>query len=520
VRQLNSCLFFKSLFVPGVLLILICAITLRFTSLNTPPLHADEATGASILGKRLEGETYRFDPTHFHGPTLSLFTMPVAALRGEKEWSELQVVTLRLLPAFFSTLTVLLPLLMVRQWGAISCLAGSFLLASSPLLVYYGRVYIHETLLGFFTATTLFAYLKYARNPGITWAISAGVAVGLMVGTKETAIMTLFAWLVSAVMLAGEQWMPAGKRMSSVGSIAPAGKQQLARDAMLHGLSAGVIAALLYTDFFRYPQGLLDFFTTFFVYETTPGHEKGFWQYLEWLLLPKSQLGSTWTEGGLFFLALVGSINSFTASPTRVGRFLCYSLIVHGMIYFRIDYKVPWLMVIPWIHLCLLAGIGVGSLWKILPSWRVPVMVFLGGILSFQALQAYRASVTFPSDARNPYAYVPTSPDVARMRRWMDGLLTLREDAINEDPLVVVIGEQYWPLPWYLRDLPKVGYWESLPAPAEDLPLVLVTGSHADRVADRLRDTHRAFPYGLRHEYLVFLYVREDLWQLYNLDNP
>jgi len=127
--------------------IVILSLTLRLQNLEKRPIHADEATGARILARQLAGEDYQFDPQHFHGPLLSLSSLPIARSRSETSWSELSTTTLRLGAVIAGLLVVFTPLLWRRSIGPWGALAAAALLASSPLMVYYNRMYIHESLL-------------------------------------------------------------------------------------------------------------------------------------------------------------------------------------------------------------------------------------------------------------------------------------------------------------------------------------------------------------------------------------
>ena len=145
--------------------VLAAGAALRFDELSSRPILFDEATGARIMARRMEASgAYRFDPTHFHGPLLSSLSIPINRLRGEATWRELTKGTLRLLPAVAGTLIVLVPLLWRRPWGDGPMLLAAAFLATSPLLVYYSRMFIHEILLvlfGLLALTALFSKPKF-----------------------------------------------------------------------------------------------------------------------------------------------------------------------------------------------------------------------------------------------------------------------------------------------------------------------------------------------------------------------
>jgi hypothetical protein len=62
-------------------------------------MHADEATGARIAARRMEGDGGTFDPRHYHGPLLADLAIPLCRLRGEAGWKTMTKTTLRMVPA-------------------------------------------------------------------------------------------------------------------------------------------------------------------------------------------------------------------------------------------------------------------------------------------------------------------------------------------------------------------------------------------------------------------------------------
>jgi predicted membrane-bound mannosyltransferase len=108
-----------------------------------------------------------------------------------------------------------------------------------------------------------------------------------------------------------------------------------------------------------------------------------------------------------------------------------------------------------------------------------------------------------PADARNPFAYVHSSPDVRKLRE-------LAEAALARQPagIIRVISEEYWPLPWYLRTVPatSVGYWPAPPA-ACDGALVIASAAQAVAVRARLRGDYHESYLGLRPGFLCVVFT-------------
>jgi predicted membrane-bound mannosyltransferase len=70
------------------------------------------------------------------------------------------------------------------------------------------------------------------------------------------------------------------------------------------------------------------------------------------------------------------------------------------------------------------------------------------------------------------------------------------------------VSEEYWPLPWYLRGLPGVGYWSTPPADC-DAPLLIVSATQAEAVRARLHGSYRTALLGLRPGFICVVYTRE-----------
>jgi len=482
--------------------VLATGIFLRFDHLDKRPFHADEATGARITARHMESGAAQFDPTHFHGPLLADLAIPLCRLRGEHTWRALTKGTLRTLPAIAGCLLVLLPLWWRRRFGDAPMLLAAALLATSPLLVYYSRMFIHEPLLAGFGIMALMALTRRPR-----WGIP-GLLLGLMFATKESFAISVIAWCAAGLLLAWENRRALDREM-----LAAAWRDYRLPVAVSLALAA-VTAIGFYTDGFRHPQGALDAVRTYFVYQTGAGHDQPLGYYLQLLVLPKKSGGLWWFETPVLVLALLAYASTFRRGPGQparpVIRFIAYAAVGHFLIYGLIAYKTPWLACLAWAHVCLLAGFALHGLARLCPPLRAVLAILAGGCLASQLDQARRATGRFAADERNPYAYVPTRPDIEKLEAW---LIELRQASpgVALEP-VAVIGEQYWPLPWYLRAFDPIGYWPAPPANLERLPLVFALPDASDAVMNRLAMSHMPLPRGLRAGVPVYVFVRNDIW--------
>ncbi|MEO5716410.1 MAG: flippase activity-associated protein Agl23 [Luteolibacter sp.] len=483
--------------------VIIAGIFLRFDQLSKRPFHADEATGARITASRMTSGDYRFDPVHYHGPLLSSLAIPLCQWKGEDVWPELTKHTLRLVPAVAGSLLLLVPLLWRRRFGDAPMLLASALMATSPLLVYYSRMYIHESLLVLFGMLALVSLLRFPRY-GIP-----GLLIGLMFATKESFAISIITWSSAAVFLAWEN-----RQKIDRASCLSAWRNY--RVPILVSLLAAIVSsAFFYTDGFRQPHGAIDAVRTFFVYKTVDGHGKPFPYYLQLLALPMKSGGLWWYGTPVVILALIAFANSFRrdAESPSVIRFIAYAAAGHVVIYSLIAYKTPWLACLPWAHVCLLAGFSVAGF----SHHRLPVKaafaLLVTACLISQFIQTRRATGRFASDERNPFAYVPTRNEIETLEPWLAKL----RYAAREIPLepVAVIGSDYWPLPWYLRSFKQIGYWPAPPADLESHAIVFAMPETSDTVTSRLGKTHVALPRGLRAGVPVQMFVRADVWKLW-----
>jgi len=493
------------------LMVLGVAVFFRFDHLSQRPLHFDEATGARITSHRIEsGSDYQFNPIHNHGPTLSVAGALSCWARGERSWREMNITTLRWVTSVAGCLLVLVPLLWRRRFGDVSVLASAALLATSPLLVYFSRMFIHEMLLALFGVLALTVLCLPGRRI-LKFAV-VGVCVGLMFATKESFAITMLAWLGAGGWLAFEQ----RKRLQLA-----TWKEWIQPLAVFSG-AVVLTAGMFYTNGFRSPEGAWDAVRTFFIYQTESGHDKSASYYFQMLVVP-TKGGIWWFETPVFVLAVVALARSYwtdrskktPTTETLTIRFLAYVALFHLLIYSGITYKTPWLMCLPWAYVCVLAGLS----FRGFSEWRLPVkwvtVIGLLVVLGWQCRISTFATGRFASDTRNPYAYTPTSRDVEFVEQWMHALAQNISQDLPSNTLepIAVVGRKYWPLPWYLREFDEIGYWPEADPAITRCPVVFAMAETVPDVAPMLEQTHTPFFRTLRADFPMMLYLRNDLWK-------
>ena len=80
--------------------------------------------------------------------------------------------------------------------------------------------------------------------------------------------------------------------------------------------------------------------------------------------------------------------------------------------------------------------------------------------------------------------------------------------------LVAVIAppHEQWPLPWYLRTMPQVGYWTEAKAADLRAPVIVASMGQTEALDTALGDRYVSEFFGVRPEVLVTLYIERGLW--------
>jgi uncharacterized protein (TIGR03663 family) len=472
-------------------LVVLGAAWLRTRDLAARPMHADEANQAVKVGELLEAGRYAFDPRDHHGPTLYYAAAPLAWLRGERSLPALTETTLRLVPALAGTASVLLLFFLARPLGRYAALAASALLAVSPPAVYYSRYFVQETLLVTCLLAALVCAQRWRQTSRLRWAALAGVAVGLMQATKASAPLFVAA-AVAAVLVAGAQL--------------PAWRRALVRAAVPAFFAT---TALFYSSFFTHLAGLGDALSAYahavtrFGQGAPPsGHEKPFAYYFSLFGWFRSG-GLVWHQLAFSALALTGA--ALALLRRRQQPFLLFAFAYTAIVtltFSAFPYKTPWHAVHFVPGAALLAAAALASIAQ-LGTGRPLAWAFALVALATQFQQTQRVAFQRPADQRNPYAYVHSGPDVRKY-------LPRAETAVARfpDQPVRIIAEEYWPLPWYLRRLPQVGYYAAPPEECDGAFLV-VSPTHIETVRARLKRPYSESFLGLRPGVILILLTQE-----------
>jgi uncharacterized protein (TIGR03663 family) len=503
----------KPAFCAFFLLIVCASLLFRVTRLDVRPMHHDEANQAVKFGELLEKGEYTYDPIEHHGPSLYYLSLPFAWMGSGKSFAALDETTLRLVPALFGVGIVLLMLLLKDGFSPSAILFSGIFAAVSPVMVFYSRFYIQETLLVFFLLGVMAASWRYHVDRTWGWATATGLFIGLMYATKETCVIAFGALLMGLLLARIFTKEPLGE------------KPRLSHGFILMG-SAFLAAFLFFSSFFRNPEGIVDSLLSFQHYFGKAG-EAGFhsyaWPYyLKMLAFSRYGNGPIWSEAFFLILAVIGSVAAFNSrwlkdrSPLFM-RFVFFFTLLATAVYSLIPYKTPWNMLPFFIGFILLAGNGAAFLLdrsKNWATWGLILLILCAGVFHL-GYQAHRASFRYFADPRNPYVYAHTGTDFLNLIQRVENIARVHPD--QEDMLIKIVTrpDEAWPLPWYLRRFTRVGYWQDAEEAGvvEDVPVVISSVDKTEDFYVELQKSHQTEFFGLRPEVLLAVHIRHDLWE-------
>lgn len=339
--------------------------------LRQHPMHSDEAVHAIKFGNLLENGVYSYDPYEYHGPTLNYLTLIPAYISSAAKLTEVNEVTLRIVPVFFGVILVFALLLVADGLGPTAAIFAAILTAISPAMVFYSRYYIHETLLVCFTFGAIACSYRYTRSKNVGWILLTGMFLGLMHATKETCILAFgsMALALLLTLLVARYSILDSRRVSSIRYRVSSIPHFLA------GLAAAVIVSGLFcSSFLSNPAGILHSFQTYTSYfgraHNNALHIHPWYYYLKMLIYSRYGDGPVWSEALIILLAAVGLVAAVRVKGTSAAggyllRFIAFYTVIMTAVYSAIPYKTPWCL-LGFLHgMILLAGAGAAVLLKV-----------------------------------------------------------------------------------------------------------------------------------------------------------
>jgi uncharacterized protein (TIGR03663 family) len=516
-----------------ICLILFWAFFVRLYYMEARPLHSDEGVNFIFMDQLIKSGIYHYDPENYHGPVLYFLTLIPLYFLGvgtsplPKDLIPNQEYVYRLMPFLmgFGVVVILIPLRrLLKSSGLLTVLA---LAAISPTMVYYSRDNIHEMYLMFFTAATFVCgYLFYIENKN-KYLYLAAMFLALMFTAKETTMVTLVIFCLSAL----------GASFFSTNPISDVGKrfkenmkgafgfykkrlfivfiaitvitavlmlffntkfskiQNYWYVTLLTKCVAMMTVYLIYQMFFtnfrsRFTSVLLAwglfylviifFFSSFFTY--SEGLSKFFKAFEMWTY--QGTEGSKHTKPFIYYLKIMykietpililGTLGVLLSFWKRkpVELFLAFFSIGSVVAFSLIPYKTPWCVQNLILPLLIMSGVFVRYLFELTKYKALkPVYVIVICVILFFnfKLSADVNYLNFDDDSYE-IVYVQTNRSAKDIMRDVQELSNIKYD--GPDTAILLATEGTLPLNWYFRNLNHV-YFTTIPQDIDRYPIII-----------------------------------------------
>jgi uncharacterized protein (TIGR03663 family) len=337
-----------------------------------------------------------------------------------------------------------------------------------------------------------------------------------------------------------------------------------------------LVNVLFYSSFFtNYPKGINDAFQTLNLWrQRTDEHAHPFLQYFEWLRQMESPVLLLGAVGAA--IAVWRGDNRFAlfAAQWAFGLLVAYSLVKYKTPWISLNFIVPLALVggytlnqlyrraaEPWVPLALAGGamalvvygrmvklkdinegFSSGVTWDfdIAKHWLAIVAILLLAMYAGYALysrydrsklsqhfyvaatialgvlsyQMYQLNFVHYDDDQYAYVYAHTRRETLMMLAEVDRIAKLMKT--GNDTGIALVSPDYWPLPWYLRDYKRVGYYQRIVPTTE--PIIIGSKAQEEELKTNYGDRYQMVnsgvddgAYPLRPGVDLVLYVRKDV---------
>jgi hypothetical protein len=157
------------------------------------------------------------------------------------------------------------------------------------------------------------------------------------------------------------------------------------------------------------------------------------------------------------------------------------------------------------------------------------IVVLLAAASAQLFWQAYLSNYKYHADSRNPYVYAHPTTEVFELVRKVKEYAAVYDNAHDMPIQVICPGDDYWPLPWYLRCFKNVAWQSKVNLEGPSAPLIIASDKTEGDLANKLYshtplEDRQMYMYLFDEPYYIWLrpkvkllgFVRKDLWDRYN----
>ncbi len=420
-----------------LVIILVIAIATRIAFLDARPMDHDESIHAYLSYNLLNYNQYNYDPA-FHGPFLYFASAGIFGALGDSE------LTGRLTPVIFSVIGIFTACLFDRWFGK-GTYIFAFLMIFSPSILYYSRYMRNDIILVGSFLVAVYCYFRYLSSEKEYLAYIAAVFVGVMLTSKENAYIYMFI-LVSFILLYGLYH----KRLSYL-SILTRWDWKKLRMVVISSIIIVSIFMSLYTagfgDYGGVEKATTEAFSHWFTMHAEKDHAKQIYYYANILLQYEFLPVALSIISAPFFYRRLRN-----GEATKIEIFAAYWLLMSLLGYHVLSHKVPWLVVHLVAPLAFFGTIYSGSIF----SWNRRAYRLAFVIVAATTL-VIALNITYVeyNNAEEDLIYIQAQPSTVQLANIIEKKYNSGEEIAIYEPT-----NDYWPLPWYLREV-DMGFYSS-----------------------------------------------------------
>lgn len=438
-----------------VITILGLALLVRMYDISARPFHGDEGVNFHFIKQTMSKGYYPYSHENYHGPSHFYLTLAFTSVFGFSDLS------MRASAIMMGWLCVLATLFLLRTESRLFTVLSMLFVGFSASLVFISRYAIHESLFIFSGLMLAWGVYFWFQTRNKNWHYLSGLALGLLIATKETFIITLFCIFLAFLALGDWRsvWQDLRRQWPTV----------------FNGLLIAVIVVLLlYSGGLRWAGGLRELFYSVPQWigrnESDVGHFKHFSYYLfvffgsyvaDFLKLQFNYDFKPWpseyaTEPQLWVLvvAIPALIIASLLRPRWIMqrqfallRFLLIWTFSTWLVYSMVSYKTPWLIVNISLPAALLLAWLVSKVFS-----EQDVRFWIGSLATIILLYltwdgTFKNNFLIPYGQGNALSYVHPHQG---MLRFLGDLEDYKKKFGHTRLLIGT--DHYWPLPYYLRD--------------------------------------------------------------------
>ncbi len=552
--------------------ILALATLLRVYHLTLKPLHHDEGVNGFFLTRLLREGIYQYDPGNYHGPTIYYFGLASSYLFGLNTiairlvtvifgvatvWLALclrryigsvgalaAAALIAISPGavylsryfihesmvVFFTFGMIVAMLKYhegeppeeenRTGGRIALIAGVLLISSSLTAVYKPQYFRKELFFIILSAIVLVQALWHYDGKRSIYLVLASISAALLFASKETALVSVIVLAIALTTTAiylrlrrqpekkkQKRGVRAPSQPESAGwlraTVERLGGPTRIGVMLLAGLAIfAFVNIVFYSSFFTNAKGVGDSLKTYMIWASTgkQEHVHPFYQHAYWLVQMESPVLMLGLVGA--FLAVMRANNRFAlfAAQWAFGLLAAYSIV---------PYKTPWLALNFIVPLAVAAGYAVNEIY----SWnkdgevRFLALVLLA-VFGISGYQTIKLNFFHYDDDKYVYVYGHTYREFLPL---VDEIKRLgQKSGLKEEIDLAVISPDYWPLPWYLNDYKRIGYFGKV-APTNSALIIINSNQEMEMLPTLEGRYTRVNSYPLRPGVMLVLYARNDI---------